>query len=69
MLAQSLHLNNSGPGWFQQIFHEAVFISSRARHWSNIVQIQSIRNFSKQWFLLTLSNHMLSLGANKIKKT
>jgi len=22
----SLHLNNSGPGWFQQILHEAVFI-------------------------------------------
>jgi len=27
MLAQSLHLNNSGPGRFQQILHEAVFIS------------------------------------------
>jgi len=48
MLAQSLHLNNSGPGWFQQILHEADFISSRARHWSNIVQIQSIRNFIHQ---------------------
>jgi len=32
MLAQSLNLNNSGPGWFQQIFHEVVFINSRARH-------------------------------------
>jgi len=37
MLAQSLYLNNSGPGWFQQILHEAVFISSHVRHWSNIV--------------------------------
>jgi len=64
MLAQSLHLNNSGPGWFQQILHEAIFISSCARHWSNIVQIQSIRNFSKLWSFLTSSNHMLSLGAN-----
>jgi len=34
MLAQSLHLNNFGPGWCQQIPHEAVFINSRARHWS-----------------------------------
>jgi len=59
MLAQSLHLNNSGPGWFQQILHEAVFISSYARHWSDIVQIQSIKNFSKQWSLLTSSIHML----------
>jgi len=59
MLAQSLHLNNFGPGWFQPILHEAVFISSRARHWSNIVQIQSIRNFRMLWSLLTSSNHML----------
>jgi len=66
MLAQSLHLNNSGPCWFQKILHEAVFINSRARHWSNIVQIQSIRNFSKLWSLLTSSNHMLSLGANNL---
>jgi len=27
MLAQSFHLNISGPGWFQHILHEAVFIS------------------------------------------
>jgi len=43
MLAQSHPLEHSGLGWFQQILHEAVFINSRARHWSIIVQIQSIR--------------------------
>jgi len=65
MLAQSLYLNNSGPGWFQQILHETVFISSCVRHWSNKVQIQFIRNFSKLWSFLTSSNHMLSLSTNK----
>jgi len=26
-----IHLNNSSPGWFQQVLHEAVFINSHAR--------------------------------------